>query len=346
MTIRSKFKAFLSRYPQVWSAYQQLKAQFNRIKTSLYFLTDMTTVYRGMHWKIGGNTEVQLTSELLFQFHKIEKGLVLPGPKRFFGEEPARAVIKLLSAWDTNSLPRANPVYLGALETLQAYKSRLIDYSLDKDNKILPLLTDFLQKNPLRAPSLITPQKLQTLSHSSHLPYENFKDLALARRSVRSFDPQQVPVDRIHTALELALLSPSACNRQPCKVYLVQDESKKKELLALQNGNRGFGHLIPTLAIIVADTGVFFDASERHEPYIDGGLFSMSFMYALASQGVATCCLNWCVAPENDKQLKRLLGIPANEVVVMLMAVGHPAEETYVPKSPRKETKKQIIEVS
>jgi len=98
------------------------------------------------------------------------------------------------------------------------------------------------------------------------------------------------------------------------------------------------------LAIIVADTGVFFDASERHEPYIDGGLFSMSFMYALTSQGIATCCLNWCVTPENDKQLKRLLDIPANEVVIMLMAVGHPEDESFVPRSPRKRVTDQLIE--
>jgi len=215
MTIRRKIKVFLSKYPQIWGAYQQLKAQFNRIKTSLYFITDIATVYRGMYWRVGGSTEVQLTSELLFQFHKIEKGLVLPGPKRFFGEEPARAVIKLLSAWDANSLPKTSPIYLGALEALQAYNSRLIDYSLDKENKILPLLTDFLQKNQLRTPSLITPQKLPTLSQSEQLPYETFKELALARRSVRSFYHQQVPIDRIQAAVELALLSPSACNRQP-----------------------------------------------------------------------------------------------------------------------------------
>ena len=345
MTVRSKIKTQFLKYPIVWGFYQYFKSQVNRVNTALYFLRDMVTVYHGMYWKVGRVTEIQLTSELLFQFHKIEKGLVLPGPKRFFGEEPAKAVINLLTTWSENSLSKSNPVYLGALETLQAYNSRLIEYSLDKENKVLPLLAEFLQNNPLRTPDLITPQKLPTVSQSTLLQHDAFKELTLARRSVRSFDLQPVPIDRIQAAVELALLSPSACNRQPCKIYLVQNEAKKKDLLALQNGNRGFGHLIPTLAIIVADTAVFFDASERHEPYIDGGLFSMSFMYALTSQGVATCSLNWCVAPENDRALKRLLKMPASEVVIMLLAIGYPDGETSVPRSPRKEAVSQVIEV-
>jgi hypothetical protein len=37
------------------------------------------------------------------------------------------------------------------------------------------------------------------------------------------------------------------------------------------------------------------------EPALDGGLFLMSFLLALESQGLASCCLNFCVGPQTDR---------------------------------------------
>jgi hypothetical protein len=84
-------------------------------------------------------------------------------------------------------------------------------------------------------------------------------------------------------------------------------------MLKLQNGNTGFGHTIPLLALVTADLGAFFDSSERIEPALDGGLFLMSFLLALESQGLASCCLNFCVGPQTDKMAHRIGNIPEQE---------------------------------
>jgi nitroreductase len=119
-------------------------------------------------------------------------------------------------------------------------------------------------------------------------------------------------------------------------MYLVSDEPLKSRLLSHQNGNRGFGHLVPHVGVITANEACFFDASERHEPYIDGGLFAMSLSLALRAQGVGSCCLNWCVRPKTDRAAHSLLGIARSERIIMLMAIGYPASNTFVPRSPRK----------
>jgi nitroreductase len=288
---------------------------------------------------------MQLTSELLFQYHKLEKGLVMPGPKRFFGEEPAKAVLDLLAIWHAKNMSQVDPIYLGALETLHAYQNRLISASLDQDDKIVSTLHSFLHNYPIRTENLTTPQPLMNAGEQEDINLQFFTQLANARRSVRSFSSQAVPPEKIEKAVKLAQLSPSACNRQPCRVYLIKDETRKKALLALQNGNRGFGHLIPTLAVITSDSGAFLNASERHEPYLDGGLFSMSFMYALTSQDLATCCLNWCASPSQDKHLRELLPLTDSEQVLMLMAIGYSEPDTLVPRSPRKSTESVMIEM-
>lgn len=345
MTLRLKIKQGLLHFPQVWAVYQAAKNQAKRFWMLRYFLDDVSTVYRNMHWPSRNKSHLQITSELLFQYHKLEKGLVMPGPKRFFGEEPAKAALDLLAIWHFRGMSREDPVYLGAIETLHAYQTRLESAFLDKENKVLPALRFFLSSHPIRFESLSTPFPLADLDYEKNCSADVFAKLVSARRSVRSFSSREMPRAVIESAVRLAQLSPSACNRQPCRVYLVNDAAKKKAMLALQNGNRGFGHLIPTLAVITSDSGVFFNPSERHEPYVDGGLFSMSLMYALSSQGLATCCLNWCVSPEQDRALRNLVPITDSEVVIMFMAIGYPELDVLVPRSPRKLTDCVLIEV-
>lgn len=346
MNIRQKIKHALVAYPQIWTAYQTIKIQATRFGLMSYFIRDISNTFRNMYWPSQNKSPMQLTSELLFQYHKLEKGLVMPGPKRFFGEEPAKAILNLLAIWHAKHMPTSDPVYLGALETLHAYQNRLLSESLDKDDKIVSTVRSFLHDHPIRTEILTTPHPLINAGAQAGFDLEFFTQLANARRSVRSFSTQTVPQDKIVQAAKLAQLSPSACNRQPCRVYLVKDEARKKALLALQNGNRGFGHLIPVLAVITSDSSAFLNASERHEPYLDGGLFSMSFMYALTSQGLATCCLNWCVSPEQDEQLREQLHlITASEQVLMFMAIGYPESDTLVPRSPRKSTETILIDI-
>src|SRR3546814_1994141 len=63
--------------------------------------------------------------------------------------------------------------------------------------------------------------------------------------------------------------------------------------LSLQNGNRGFGHEIPCLLILCTDLSAFDTAGERYQHWIDGGMFSMSLVWALHALGYSSCCLNW-----------------------------------------------------
>ncbi len=70
----------------------------------------------------------------------------------------------------------------------------------------------------------------------------------------------------------------------------------------------------------------------------------MSLTLALASQGVSSCCLNWCVPPANDRAAHRLLGIPASERIVMFMAIGHAPPGCQVPKSPRRELGQVLVQ--
>lgn len=332
--IKSRLRRAVMRHAGVWSGYQRLKLQARRVARLWYFRHDVAQTFNAMHWSPRSQDRRVISAGLLFQYHKLEKGLVMPGPRRMFGEAPARAVMSWLDRWRAAGLSPDDPVYLGALETLHAYSAHLARHQLDTLGAVSAELSRYLDAHPARSPALATPAALRSLA-DERMPHA-FAALALRRRSVRNFLPKPVPDDVIARAVSVAALSPSACNRQPCRVVVVSDPERRKRLLSHQNGNRGFGHLAPHVLVITSDAAGFFDASERHQPYIDGGLFAMSLCYALAAEGAATCCLNWCVAIEDDRAVHELMGLKKSECVVMLMALGYAPDDTLVPQSPRR----------
>lgn len=278
----------------------------------------------------------QLRAKLLFYYHKVEKGLCMPGRQRLFGIEVIPQILRILEIWKQSNFNTTDPVYLGALNSLRAYANHLRAESLDPDNKILSIVSDFLEGQSHTESSADTPIVIQKEQLTEAVSFSNLQQLYLARRSTRNFDSSPVSSDILRSAVEAAQLSPSACNRQPCKVLAVTDDKLRTALLSHQNGNTGFGQLAPLLLVVTADTDHFFGAIERNQPYIDGGLFTMSLLYALEVHGIATCCLNWCVTPKTDVAAHKLLDIPTSQKIIMYIAAGYPHEKTKVPRSHRK----------
>lgn len=331
-SLKGRLKQKLQAHPGLWHAYWRTKQELRRLWLLRYFFYDVGQTYAGMFWRPRNRQLRTMGAELLFQYHKLEKGLVMPGKRRLFGLEPAQATMVLIRRWRDAGHPPHDPLLVGAVETLRAYQRRLSEGGLDPRGQILPRLEAFLAECNEADQQLVTPQPLAAPPADA----AQFRALAEARRSVRDFRPEPVPRAVIEDAVRVAQLSPSACNRQPCRIYLVEQAAQKQALLALQNGNAGFGHLAPHVAVITADEQCFFDASERHEPYIDGGLFAMSLILGLRAHEVASCCLNWCVPPATDRAAHKLLGLPASQRIIMLMAIGYAPQGTSVPRSPRR----------
>lgn len=285
-----------------------------------------------MYWPRAHSCIDTLSAELLFQYHKLEKGLVMPEPRRMFGVAPAKKTMKLLAEWEfLSTKANQDPIFLAGIGALQSFQKHIKALELDKNDLISTELCHFLAQYSDQTSLFPTPTK-----KNDYFNPVDFKSLSVARRSVRSFQDKVVPKQILIDSFESAQLAPSACNRQPCSVKIVNDANLKAELLKYQNGNHGFGHLAPTVAIILADSKYFFGVIERHQPFIDGGLFSMSFLLALQSHGVSSCCLNWCVTPENDRKVHDLLGIEKSQRIIMYMAIGYAPENIEVATSTRR----------
>ncbi|MNP41368.1 malonic semialdehyde reductase [compost metagenome] len=159
--------------------------------------------------------------------------------------------------------------------------------------------------------------------------------MAANRFSIRVFNETPVSEELIKEAANIARKSPSVCNRQTTRIYSFSTPEQKKSLLALQNGNRGFGHLASHVIAITSDLQCFTGTGERHQAYVDGGLMAMSFVYALQSLGIGSCFLNWSVTADIDERFRRISGIPKSHVIVTLIAIGNIPEKLNIAESPR-----------
>jgi len=160
--------------------------------------------------------------------------------------------------------------------------------------------------------------------------------LAKRRRSVRWFEPRPVPRAMIDRALEVALQSPSACNRQPFVFHVFDEPTLVQQVCEIPMGTKGYRHNIPAIAVIVGRQRAYFSERDRHLIYIDGSLAAMGFMYALEVQGLSSCPINWPDIEEKEQQMADLIGLGPDERPVMLVAIGYPDLEGLVAYSQKK----------
>src|SRR5699024_4225560 len=97
-----------------------------------------------------------------------------------------------------------------------------------------------------------------------------FTEFAKSRISVRNYSNEPVERSLIDESIEVAMHTPSVCNRQPWNVYVVQNYKKIQEILNIQQGlNKDERENIKTLLAITVDVSYYANDKERNEAYVD-----------------------------------------------------------------------------
>ena len=172
----------------------------------------------------------------------------------------------------------------------------------------------------------------------------NFEELVKNRHSVRHFSEKPLDIEEVKDAVALAQYTPSACNRQGWKCYIVQDKKKVEELLKYQNGNRGFGQEFDKLILVTGDLRAFNRDREVFQVFIDGGMYAMRVLDSLYYKGIATCPLSASLTPDQEKNARRILGLDDAEVFIMYIGIGnYPDGEIQTTRSERHEPYTVIV---
>ena len=264
-------------------------------------------------------------AEIVMGYHVLEKGLTMPRRRLGFGRGVVVHLVNLINSFEKR-FGGDDPQVRHAVGVLRAYR----ELHRERPDP-MPRLDAFLASHP-DIPAADEPHVTrEAFFAAKDAPFPQF---AASRHVCRHF-AGPVPMKTIESAVELAITAPSACNRQPARAHVIDDPALRDRIFAAQGGTRGFGADADKVLVVTSDLSSVRWGWERHDCYVNGGIFVMNLCYALHYFGVAHCILHWSVSPEVDRAAHEFLGIPANEAIVQVIACGMPPEEFDVAASPR-----------
>jgi len=290
-------------------------------------------------------------SSLMATVHILEKGLALRDWRFCFGEQKIQRLMALLRESTDSCGSENNSVNQAAVEVLHAYLQAHYDrFPEAKNNPWLQEVDGFVQELQESTGETVSQRqhggvKKVTKSEIQKSAVGSFPDLVRSRSSIRHFGDGDLRQEDLIRCVELAQRSPSSCNRQPSRVYVVRDRERIASILENQRGARGFDKSISALLIIAADMRTVLTVNERHQPWFDAGLFAMTLMYALHHCGYGSCPLHWCVDKRTDQMLRKTVPIKQHHIVMVLIGVGTLPGEFAVPISHRLSVESVLEEV-
>jgi iodotyrosine deiodinase len=198
-----------------------------------------------------------------------------------------------------------------------------------------------------------------------------FYDRMKRRHTVRDFSDRPVAREVIEECVRTAGSAPSGANHQPWHFVAISDPSFKHRIrLTAEEEERRFyaggagdewlkalepigtdeskPHLdiAPWLIVVFAQRWGFFDDGTRFKNYYvpeSTGIASGFLLAALHHAGLATLTHT----PNPMRFLNGMLGRPESEKPIMIVAVGHPAENAAVPKVAKmKKPLEEILTIS
>lgn len=293
-----------------------------RRRVKLCFDYDSEHFIRYSGWD-GQKTRNMERAEIIISYHILEKGLTMPNRRKGFGRQKVSDLIQQITDF-CNKYGDSDSQIFHAIRVIKAYK---VLHSDSKDKEI----DDFLFKYKDIEPATEFHFRKEEFYADRDAPFPQF---ARSRHTIRNYAATSLPLERIRRAVEIARTTPTACNKQYCRVYCLSDKAKIAEVLSLQGGNRGFGHLADKCLIVTVDIeGVV--PCERNDVFTNGGMFLMNLCYALFYEEVAHCVLNWSQYPDKDIHLRKIVPIKDSECVVAVLSCGEAPREFDVACSPR-----------
>ncbi|MBP5166348.1 MAG: nitroreductase family protein [Oscillospiraceae bacterium] len=149
----------------------------------------------------------------------------------------------------------------------------------------------------------------------------DFMELAKKRYSVRSFSAKPIEEEKLNAVLEAGNIAPTAKNQQPQRIYAIKSPENLEKIHSLTSCHYG----APVVLLLAYDKNEEWrNPLEEgvHSGVEDVSIVATHIMLRAAELDLGTVWVNMFPPTETGKAL----GIPENEVPVLLMPIGYPAE--------------------
>lgn len=259
-------------------------------------------------------------------YHVIEKCLTMPNFEPGHGKERVEVVVGDLFKYRELGFDLQHPQYIAAMQAVQEYNQVHKELGYKLPEGLQADIDRLLERTKIpehRQPHVTRKEFFAHLNGG-------FEAFARSRHSVRAYSDKNIDDETVRAVVDLARTTPTACNRQPNKTYVVGDKAMINQIAVLQGGGRGWAESANKMFIVTSAVEPF-GYDDSFETYKAGGMYVMNLLYALHAYSIGACPLMWRGEEETDEQLRKMLCMPDREEIIMIIAAGYPIEEfTYV----------------
>lgn len=154
---------------------------------------------------------------------------------------------------------------------------------------------------------------------------DTYKTL-MTRRTIRAFTDTPISEELLTKFVEAARLSPQAANRQPLEYIVVDDQRMLEEFFA----NTKLGGYVDwepeQKEMPQAYIAIVADLNRQKTKWIafDTGIAAENICLAAWNEGIGSCM----IGAFNKTKISALLDIPISHELILLVALGYPAQES------------------
>lgn len=278
-------------------------------------------------------TQGKIEYDILFEIHKLEKGFAVINNVRPFGIEKIKRIINNIKEYEKNNY-EPSFAYNLAYSSLESYK-KFYEEKEWNDREEYKLVEEFLSKHKeyTYIPVGAFDYKKEDFISKTQINYDEFIS---CRRSIRNFSPEKLNQEDIDKAVSMAIKTPTACNRQMCKIYYIKSEKGKKVIEKYAQGLGLFDLTNANYFVITFDLSANYFVGERNQGWFNSGLVTMNFVNALHSLGIGSCCIQFGNTFKEEEEFKSELEIPKAERIGVIVTAGYYDKISRIPFSTRK----------
>lgn len=265
------------------------------------------------------NKKNRLEAEMLVYAHSLEKGMGLKKVKKGYGQEKAKHLLTLLDKYLSQNYSIDNYAFGETISILNRYFEELHQQNVD----IKDIETKFIfMKNSL--PVFTNYKAGYELLHKDQLKSGidfDFEKFIESRHSMRMYINDAISEDDIKCVINLANKAPSACNRQPAKVYYTSNQEKARCFEKMIAGSMSFEDEIPYFMVVTEDRK-YFVHEEFLQWYVNGGIYLSFLTLAFHSLGIGSIIMQYKFSNSNEANVRKFMNIPDNEAIIAIVGYG------------------------
>ncbi|EKQ57443.1 MULTISPECIES: nitroreductase family protein [unclassified Clostridium] len=165
----------------------------------------------------------------------------------------------------------------------------------------------------------------------------DFTELSKERYSLRNFDDRKVEKEKLDLILKAAQLSPTAANRQPQRILVIESD----EALAKLKDCTIYHFDAPMALLVCADKDEAWKRTYDGKVHtdIDGSIVATHMMLQAAELGLGT---TW-VGHFNPDAARNAFNIPENFEPICIFPLGYPSKDAK--PNPRHTDRKELSQV-